>query len=105
MVDPELEGIIPRLLHLLGVSRHPLRVCSSNKVFSQGRSSFRAKRVETLSLRRIETDRGVGIVSQGSPLSVHIKPLVGVVSNNPVGRLEVEDLVGEIASPVVSLDT
>lgn len=59
----------------------------------------------SLSIRRIGTGRGVGRVFQGILLMMHLRPLVGEASSSPVGRLEVKDLVGELASPVVNLAT
>lgn len=53
----EVEGISPKLLHLLGVLRHPPRVDSSSS--HQDRSSLKASRVASLSLGRAGDGRRV----------------------------------------------
>ncbi|XP_057817973.1 uncharacterized protein LOC131030994 [Cryptomeria japonica] len=67
-----------------GVLRHLLRV-DNNSSNRRDRNSFRASRVATLSIGRTGTGRGADRVSHGSPLRVHLRPLVGEASNSPVG--------------------
>lgn len=100
----EVEGISPRLLHLLGVLRQPPRVDNNNSSH-RDRSSLRASRVASLSPERPRDGRGVGRPLQGSLLKEHLKSLVGRAFNSLVVHLVVQDLAVDLASLMVSLAT